>query len=261
MRRALFRRADHPSLHHPRIQESADELQKALVSHPFGDQPHQDVVVDPVEELFQVDVHDDGVPGRDIRLRPFHRLMRRAGRPEAEARLGERPIPIRLQHLHHRLLDDAVEHRRDAERPQAARRLRYLDPPHRLRLVGAVKQLSSDREPVLFQVGRQFVDGHPIDACRALVALHLRQRFLQILTLDHCFHRQPCDRRAFKTGRRRACFGLSDGGALGFTLRSGVRVQLNLILLPHGSREIDRSTNHFHRSGLRRRAAAYYALG
>jgi hypothetical protein len=43
----------------------------------------------------------------------------------------------------------------------------------------------------------------------------------------------------FKTGLRRAGFGLSNGGALGFTLRSGARVQLDLILLPRGSREID----------------------
>ena len=35
----------------------------------------------------------------------------------------------------------------------------------------------------------------------------------------NCFHRRPCDRRAFETGFRRACFGLSDGGASGFTLR------------------------------------------
>jgi len=29
-------------------------------------------------------------------------------RSEAEARLGEGRIPIRLQHLHHRLLDEAI---------------------------------------------------------------------------------------------------------------------------------------------------------
>ena len=58
-------------------------------------------------------------------------------------------------------------------------------------------------------------------------------------------------RRAFETGLRRACFDLSDGGALGFTLRSSARVQLDLILLPHDSREMDRSTNRFHRSGCR----------
>ena len=120
LRRALFRRTDQPSLHHTRIQESADELQETLVSNPLGNQPHQNIVVDPVEKFFQVKIHDNGIPRRDIRLRPFHRLMRRAPRPEAEAGLGERLIPVRLQHLHDRLLNEAVEHRWNPERPQAA---------------------------------------------------------------------------------------------------------------------------------------------
>src|SRR5262249_15791369 len=212
------------------------------------------------EELLQVDVHDKVVPRRDVVLRPQHSLMRRAPRPKAEACLGERLVPLRLQHLHHRLLDEAVEHRRDAERPQAARRLRYLHPPHRLRLVGALKQLSPDREPVLLQVGRQVIDAHAVDSPCPLVALPSRQRFPQILTLDNCFHRRSGDRRAFETGSRRARFGLLSGGARGFTLRSGAQVQLDLILLPHGSRERGRSTGHFHRSSLRPRAAAYYPL-
>ena len=91
---------------------------------------------------------------------------------------------------------------------------------------------------MLLQVGTQGLDGHPIDPRGSLVALHLRQRFLQILTLDHCFHRRSCDRRAFETGFRRARFGLLGGGARGFTLCSGAQVQLDLIVLPHGAREI-----------------------
>src|SRR5262249_24083446 len=235
---AFLRRAGKTSFHHARGQEAADQLQEALVSNPLGNEPHQDVVVDPVEELLQVDVHHHGVPGRDIRLRPLHRLMCRVLRSEAEARLGERPVPVSLQHLHDRLLDEAVEHRRDAERPHAARCLRYLYPPHRLRFVGALQQLGPDRRPVLLQVGRQIVDAQAVDACRTFVALHLRQRLLQVLTLDNCFHRRPCDRRAFETSFRRARFGRLGGGARGFTLRSGAQVQLLLIFLPHGSREI-----------------------
>jgi len=260
LRRALLRRADQATVHHARCEERADELEDALVSHPLGNEPHQDVVVDPVEELFQVEVHHKAVPGRDVLLRPLYGLMRRARRPEAEACLGERSIPVRLQHLHRRLLDEAVEHRRDAERPHAARRLRYLHPPHRLRFVGAFKQLSPDRGPMLLQVGRQIIDAHAVDASRALVALHLRQCLLQVLTPDYCFHRRSRDRRAFETGFRRARFGLSGGGACGFTACPGAQVQLDLILLPHGSRENSRSTGLFHRSGLRRSAAAYYAL-
>ena len=47
-----------------------------------------------------------------------------------------------MQHLQHRLLDEAVDNRRDAEQPNATRCLRDLDTPHRLRFVGAVEQLA-----------------------------------------------------------------------------------------------------------------------
>jgi hypothetical protein len=30
----------------------------------------------------------------------------------------------------------------------------------------------------------------------------LRQRFPQVLTVENCFHRRPCERRAFETGFR-----------------------------------------------------------
>jgi hypothetical protein len=70
-------------------------------------------VVHSIEKLFDVEIDHDVVAARNVALRLRHRLMRRAPRPEAEAVLGERPIPVRLQHLHDRLLEEAVEHRRD----------------------------------------------------------------------------------------------------------------------------------------------------
>ena len=91
---------------------------------------------------------------------------------------------------------------------------------------------------MLLQVGRQGIDTHAVDTRRTFVALHSSQRRLQVLTLDHCFHRRFRDRRAFETGFRRARFDLSGGSASGFTLRPGAQVQLDLILLPHGSHEI-----------------------
>jgi hypothetical protein len=91
---------------------------------------------------------------------------------------------------------------------------------------------------MLLQVGRQIVDAHAVEARSTFVALHLRQRCLQILTLDNVFHRRPRDRRAFETGFRRAGFGLSGGAASGFTLRPGAQVQFDLIFLPHGLHEI-----------------------
>jgi hypothetical protein len=49
LRRSLLGRSDQSIDQHSRSEKAADELQDALVGHPFGHQPHQDVVVDPVE--------------------------------------------------------------------------------------------------------------------------------------------------------------------------------------------------------------------
>ena len=88
------------------------------------------------------------VPGRDALLRTGHRLVGGAARAEAVARRRERRVPVGLEHLEHRLLEEAVEHRRDAEGANAPASLGDLDPRHRLRSVGAVEQLAPDRGPL-----------------------------------------------------------------------------------------------------------------
>ena len=59
LRRAFLRRADQPIRQHARSQKAADQLQDALVGHPLRHQPHQDVVIDPIEELLQIKIHHD----------------------------------------------------------------------------------------------------------------------------------------------------------------------------------------------------------
>jgi hypothetical protein len=171
------------------------------------------------KKLFQVDIHHDVMTGRDQFLRPSHRLMRRALRPEAKAVLGERRVPFCLQYLQNCLLDEAVEHRRNAERTCAARCLWYLHTPHWLRLVGTSKQLGPDRGPVLSQVRGQGIETHTIDTGSPLVTLHMRQRASQIVPLDNHFHQRPIDRLAFDLGVRRPGFGPFHTGASSFTRR------------------------------------------
>src|SRR5208283_5227378 len=169
------------------------------------------------------------------RLRRAHRLMRRAAGPEPVARCAERSVPMRLQDLQDSPLDEAVENRRHAEGANAPCRLGYLDPPHRLRLVGAVKQLSADRRPMLFQMRAQGLDGHAVDPWRALVALHSRQRFPQIVPLDNRFHaRSRQRRRALVCGARRIGFGPSGAQAQGFTPRPLAESQFTLDFRPPG---------------------------
>jgi hypothetical protein len=195
-------------------------------------------VVDPVEKLLDVEVHYNAATRRNQRLRRAHRLMRRAAGPEPVARRAERSVPMRLQHLQGRLLDEAVENRRNAERAHAPRGLRDLDPPDRLRLIGAVKQSGADRRPMVFQMRGQRFDAHTVDARRALVALNLRQRLPQIVPLDNRFHaRSGQGRRALGCGARRVGFGPSGAEASGFTRRPFAESQFELDFRPPGQCE------------------------
>src|SRR5258706_973248 len=67
--------ADQPVLHHPGIQECPDEFQQPLVLDTLGDLAHQFVVIDSIEEFFQVEINHPAVALRNILLRLSYRLM------------------------------------------------------------------------------------------------------------------------------------------------------------------------------------------
>src|SRR5262245_12451842 len=144
LRGALHAWADQPVLHDPRGQECPDQFQQPLVIDPLGDADHQFVVIDSIEKLFQLEVHHPAVTVGDVVLRPCDGMMRRPSRPKPVAVSGERPIPSSLQHLQRRLLDESIQHGRDAELAHPAVRLGDFHPPYRLRLVGAVQKMGSD---------------------------------------------------------------------------------------------------------------------
>jgi len=102
--------------------------------------------------------------------------------------LGKRWVPSLLQHLQHGLLDQSVDDARHAEFSDPAVRLGYFDPLNRLWLVGSVEQLRPFAWPVLTQVARGVVDGHPIHARAALVPSNAFPRTLQILSAAHLLH-------------------------------------------------------------------------
>jgi hypothetical protein len=89
---------------------------------------HQSVVIDPVEELRQVDIDDELIAFGDVGLRMCRRLMGGAPRPKSVAVLAECRVPQRLQPLRHRLLDHAVNYSWNAEVAHPAVRLRDLHP-------------------------------------------------------------------------------------------------------------------------------------
>jgi site-specific DNA recombinase len=101
---------------------------------------HEFVVIDPVEELRQIYIDNELIAVGDIGLRLRHRLLGRASGPEAVTVLAERRVPQRLKPLEHRLLDDAIDHGRNAEStPPATPGLWDHHPAHRLRLVAPLE--------------------------------------------------------------------------------------------------------------------------
>src|SRR4029077_6549163 len=133
------------------------------------DARHQAVVIDPVEEFFEIKVNHDAVACGNVSLRLGYRLMGGASRSEAVAVLGKRRVPPLLENLQQGLLDQSVDDARHAELSDPAVRLGYFDPFDRLRLVGSREQLRPDAWPVLTQVVLSVVDGHPIHTRTALI--------------------------------------------------------------------------------------------
>ena len=72
-----------------------------------------------------------------------------ASRPEAVTVLGKRRVPLLLEYLQQRLLDQSVDDARYAELSDPAVRLGYFDPLNRLRLVGSFEQLRPYAWPLL----------------------------------------------------------------------------------------------------------------
>jgi hypothetical protein len=96
-------------------------------------------VIDPVEELLQIDIDHHPVTVLHVAPRREHGVVRTASRSEAEAVFGERRINHRLQDLQQGLLDQPIRHRRNPQFPHPATGLRNLYAPHRLRPVTAVQ--------------------------------------------------------------------------------------------------------------------------
>src|SRR5712691_4530683 len=65
-----------PAFHHTCSQKRPNQLQQALVADSLGDLSHQLVMINPVKEFFQVQVHHEPITFGDVLLCLFHRLMR-----------------------------------------------------------------------------------------------------------------------------------------------------------------------------------------
>src|SRR4051812_46639232 len=166
---------EEPVVEHARRQVAPDEPEQPPIRDARRHRGDQPVVVDPVEELGQVDVHDKLIACDDIGLRLRHRLVGGAARPEAEAVLAERRVPQRLELLENRLLDHAINRGWNAKVARPAGRLRDGYPTHRLRLVAPLEQLSFDFRPARLENSGPLFDGDPVNAGAPLLRTTARK--------------------------------------------------------------------------------------
>jgi len=177
-------------------------------------------VIDSIEEFFQIKIDHPAVALRNVLLRLRHGLMRRPMRSKSIAVMGERRVPSPLQYLHHRLLDEAIQHGWDAKLSHPSSiRLRDFHPPYRFRFVGPVQQLLPNGRPVLLQIVAKLIDGHPVDARATFIAPHLPQCFLQVCSFTYVLHGSTRVGWAFGLTHRRWQFDVFPSRLPGFTRR------------------------------------------
>lgn len=133
-----------------RSQIAANQFQYPFVVDLAAKLVHQAVVVDLVEEAFQVDVHHPAFALLHITPGGIHRVVGAALGTKAVAVLAHLVVEGRAHDLVQRLLDQPVLYGRDAQPSASAVGLRYLDRAHRRRLIGSVQQLFPDTRPVTF---------------------------------------------------------------------------------------------------------------
>ncbi|HTY83810.1 MAG TPA: recombinase family protein [Silvibacterium sp.] len=246
LRRSLIHRTHQPVLHHARGEERSNQLEHPLVRNPPRYGCHQLVVVDPVEKLFQIQINHPAAACGDVLLRLGYRLMCRASGPEPVTVFGKPRVPPALQDLHHRLLNHAVQHRRDAQLSHPSVRLGYLYPLHRMRLVCPTQQLFADGWPVLPQVNSQRIHRHAVDARAALVGLHSLQGLQTVLSLADLFHQLfVVLSRAFDRALRRERFGPFARSLWSFTPPLLAKGQPKLVVLPLAAHRVAPPTCRF----------------
>src|ERR1700676_2829012 len=161
-------------------------------------------------------------------VRVRHCLVGRPSRPKSVAAFRERPVPVPLQNLHHCLLDEPIQHRRDAKLSHPSVRLGDFHPPYRFGLVGSTQQLFPDGWPVLFQVGAELIDSQSVYARASFVALHPPQCFLQVFPLTYFLHQAIRSSWAVGSTRRHGRFSLFSSSTSGFTRQLRRKGQLHL---------------------------------
>jgi hypothetical protein len=134
-------RADQPVSITPAFKNARMSFNKPLVRNPFGDLTHQFVLIDPIDKFLEVKINAPAEAFGDKLLRLGHRLMGRPSRPEPRSCVRKTSGPTASADLRHRLLDESIQHRWEAQLSHPSVRFGDFHPPYRLRFVGPIQQL------------------------------------------------------------------------------------------------------------------------
>jgi hypothetical protein len=188
--RPTWRRPPSSLLHHaiahdPAVEVRPDQPDDSGGVDAFAQAAHENVVVDPIEELLQVHVHHDSQPRLHVRQRGQYRVLRSPPRSEAIAVLAEARVKNRLQHLQQCLLVQPFHHRRDTKLTLATVSLWNRHSPYRIRPVRPRQQSLSNVRPRRHQILRRLVDVQSVDARSAsVVGFDTLERPLQLLSRE-----------------------------------------------------------------------------
>jgi len=162
----------------------ADESQHPWVMDAPAQESQQDLVVHPIEELLQVEVHGMGITFPKVGLHLLYGLMRALARSEPITPRMEVIIDHIAQHLRDGLLDHSIQHRRNPQWTFAPAGFVDLHPPHRGRPVMARLQPGAHFAPVFPHPGRKVRDAHPVDARGTAIGAHLFPGPAQVAGLE-----------------------------------------------------------------------------
>src|SRR5579872_174293 len=159
--------------------------------------------MDPVEELFQVQV--------DHPLIPVFKIARCLGDRRVTAPLGaksmatrmERRLVVRNHHLRDSLAYDSVDHIGDAKTPEPASRLGDPYATDLPRAVGTGEQLAAQTTENFLQMLAHLADRLAVRARRPVVGGHLPERLSQVVPSSHFFHRHRRQRSSPRDLRQR----------------------------------------------------------
>jgi len=162
----------------------ADESQHPRVMEAPAQESQQDLVVYPIEELLQIEVHGKGLTFSKVGLHLLDGLMRAFARSEPITSRMEAPIDFVTQHLRDGLLDHSIQHRRNPQRTFAPAGFVDLRPPHRGGPVKARLQPGAHFAPVLPHPGWKVRDAPPVDARGTAIGAHLFPGPAQVAGLE-----------------------------------------------------------------------------